>query len=436
MRLLALLLICLLLNGCVHSLARLQPEQSVLASGAFDFNWQLSGDPAVAPLQIFNNRRQVWLQFDPNQHLPAIFAYRNGQQHAVRYQRYPPYVVVEGDWQVLLFQGGHLQAVAQHASVSTADLPMLQPLAASKGSALAKAPQTADEATGRRQEGSKVGAKVTAPKGSARADRAPAKSSQDQAQNMPAPALALSAPEVVNKNLEQMPQQAPNQPAAHASQSSARASQPSARANQPAAHASSSSAHASQLRAPVNQPTQQSAQRRAQADKNTAQPSNAPRAAKQLATTQDKQTLAASVESSAAPRTTSRAGSSAPQQRFSLGPDDETLRQALQRWAQQVGWHFDNSHWALEVDYPIMNKAQFTASFPDAVEQVLDSVRLGAQPLRACFYSNQVLRIIPESHSCHPTGYLTNRQGDESLAATAQEKTAQQDNGQKDALQF
>src|SRR5690625_2699127 len=417
MRLLALLLICLLLNGCVHSLARLQPEQSVLASGAFDFNWQLSGDPAVAPLQIFNNRRQVWLQFDPNQHLPAIFAYRNGQQHAVRYQRYPPYVVVEGDWQVLLFQGGHLQAVAQHASVSTADLPMLQPLAASKGSALAKAPQTADEATGRRQEGSKVGAKVTAPKGSARADRAPAKSSQDQAQNMPAPALALSAPEVVNKNLEQMPQQAPNQPAAHASQSSARASQPSARANQPAARANQPSAranqsvaHASQLSAHANQPTQQSAQRRAQADKNTAQPSNAPGAAKQSATTQDKQALAASVESSAAPRTTSRAGSSAPQQRFSLGPDDETLRQALQRWAQQVGWHFDNSHWALEVDYPIMNKAQFTASFPDAVEQVLDSVRLGAQPLRACFYSNQVLRIIPESHSCHPTGYLTNWQ--------------------------
>src|SRR5690625_7255326 len=94
--------------------------------------------------------RTVWMQFDTNKHWPAIFAYRNGQQHAVRYQRYPPYVVVEGDWQVLLFQGGHLQAVAQHASVSTADLPMLQPLDASKGSALSKAHQTADEAHVRR----------------------------------------------------------------------------------------------------------------------------------------------------------------------------------------------------------------------------------------------------------------------------------------------
>src|SRR5690625_1212323 len=59
----------------------------------------------------------------------------------------------------------------------------------------------------------------------------------------------------------------------------------------------------------------------------------------------------------------------------------------------------------LEVDYPIMNTAQFQGPFEQSVEQLLKSAQLGAQPLRACFYSNQVLRIIPEPQSCLAGGH-------------------------------
>src|SRR5690625_6929909 len=85
------------------------------------------------------------------------------------------------------------------------------------------------------------------------------------------------------------------------------------------------------------------------------------------------------------------------------------MRQALQRWAKQANWHFTNEHWGLEVDYPIMNTAQFQGPFEQSVEQLLKSAQLGAQPLRACFYSNQVLRIIPEPRSEEHTSELQSR---------------------------
>ncbi|MGP1615897.1 MAG: TrbG/VirB9 family P-type conjugative transfer protein, partial [Pollutimonas bauzanensis] len=48
-----------------------KPGQS--AAAHYSFAWRLSGDRAVAPLQVFDNGRQTWLQFAPRQALPAIF---------------------------------------------------------------------------------------------------------------------------------------------------------------------------------------------------------------------------------------------------------------------------------------------------------------------------------------------------------------------------
>ena len=43
-------------------------------TGRHDFDWQLSGDQAVAPLQVFDDGHQSWLQSPPGQPLPALFA--------------------------------------------------------------------------------------------------------------------------------------------------------------------------------------------------------------------------------------------------------------------------------------------------------------------------------------------------------------------------
>src|SRR5690625_5512124 len=95
-----------MLSCCMPTLPSLEQSSPSLAAGSFDFNWRLSGERAIAPVQVFNNQQQVWLQFRPEQHLPAIFAYQRGQYHAVKYQHFEPYVVIEGQWSELLFQGG------------------------------------------------------------------------------------------------------------------------------------------------------------------------------------------------------------------------------------------------------------------------------------------------------------------------------------------
>jgi hypothetical protein len=83
------------------------------AAGGFRFDWRLSGDPAVAPVQVFDNGREVWLQFAPGQSLPAVFGVRGDGEHALPYARRHPYVVVKGEWAVLRFRGGRLAARAE-----------------------------------------------------------------------------------------------------------------------------------------------------------------------------------------------------------------------------------------------------------------------------------------------------------------------------------
>ncbi|AVG38430.1 MULTISPECIES: TcpQ domain-containing protein [Achromobacter] len=88
-------------------------EASRQASQGFRFDWQLSGDPAVAPMQVFDDGKETWLQFAPGQALPAIFGVGSDGERALPYLRRDPYVVLAGGWSGLLFRGGRLTARAQ-----------------------------------------------------------------------------------------------------------------------------------------------------------------------------------------------------------------------------------------------------------------------------------------------------------------------------------
>ncbi|AUA57136.1 Type IV secretory pathway, VirB9 components [Achromobacter spanius] len=83
------------------------------AARGFRFDWRLSGDPAVAPMQVFDDGKEVWLQFAPGQPLPAIFGMREGLEHPLPYTRREPYAVVAGSWSALRFRGGRLSARAE-----------------------------------------------------------------------------------------------------------------------------------------------------------------------------------------------------------------------------------------------------------------------------------------------------------------------------------
>lgn len=90
----------------------------VLAAGEkqYDFRWRLSGDQAVAPLQVFDDGRRTWLQFAPGQAVPAIFRGGARGDQPLDYRRAGPYVVLDGVWPKLVLRGGGLRGVVERAA--------------------------------------------------------------------------------------------------------------------------------------------------------------------------------------------------------------------------------------------------------------------------------------------------------------------------------
>lgn len=81
--------------------------------GALDFSWRLSGDRAVAPLQVFSDSTHTWLQWQTGQVLPAIFGFTEQGEQLVPYERHGPYAKLDGAWAKLVFRGAHQQAQAR-----------------------------------------------------------------------------------------------------------------------------------------------------------------------------------------------------------------------------------------------------------------------------------------------------------------------------------
>lgn len=110
------------ISGCASSpwdVGRAASESAPQLAGTPNFDWRLSGDRRVAPLQVFDDGRDVWLQFAPDQAVPAIFSGRGAGARAVAYRRHPPYVVVTGHRAGLVFQGGALKAYADRIVTDT-----------------------------------------------------------------------------------------------------------------------------------------------------------------------------------------------------------------------------------------------------------------------------------------------------------------------------
>jgi hypothetical protein len=116
----AFLMLVLSLQACAGSAAgwKISPRDHSGATpkGALDFSWRLSGDRAVAPLQVFSDSTHTWLQWQTGQVLPAIFGLTEAGEQLVTYERHGPYAKLEGAWTRLVFRGAHQQAQARHVS--------------------------------------------------------------------------------------------------------------------------------------------------------------------------------------------------------------------------------------------------------------------------------------------------------------------------------
>jgi hypothetical protein len=85
---------------------------------------------------------------------------------------------------------------------------------------------------------------------------------------------------------------------------------------------------------------------------------------------------------------------------FEVTPADGNLRKTLIRWTRAVGWTFEAEHWTLANDIPVTGSASLGNDFKSAVRTLLASSELTDLPAQPCFYSNNVLRIIPINELC------------------------------------
>ncbi len=89
----------------------------------YSFAWRLSGDRPVAPLQVFDNGRQTWLQFAPRQAWPAVFEHAASGDRPLIYKREGPYMVLGGVWPKLVLRGGRLQSLVERLPDQTPPSP-------------------------------------------------------------------------------------------------------------------------------------------------------------------------------------------------------------------------------------------------------------------------------------------------------------------------
>lgn len=117
--------ICLLLSTVVTGCAtqpewlarkRLYPEWEISnrSVNQYSFDWSVTGDPLIAPVQVFSTGNEIWLQFAPGANIPAIFALQKEDEKALPYYRNEPYIVIKGHWPDLLLRFGSHQARARH----------------------------------------------------------------------------------------------------------------------------------------------------------------------------------------------------------------------------------------------------------------------------------------------------------------------------------
>ena len=266
--------------------------------GQYSFDWHLSGDRQIAPLQVFDNGKKTWLQFMPGQISPAIFRRAKSGEYPLSYTRRDDYLIIDGVWPELIFRGGLARAVArkmaEHDAVDSS------------------------------------GVNVS----------------------------AASVPQPYAVDTPAMPE-------------SDGISEPEPTAVAPAID-DKAAADDQFLSDDVRILT---------------------RASFEL------------VESAQLPKLADAMASSdnAPWSSYAITLQDKNMRRALHRWARQENWTFAPEHWAVDVDIPVSGEARFDGSFEQAVQDLLSATELAERPLRPCFYSNRVLRVVSYSQSCDRT---------------------------------
>lgn len=80
------------------------------APGVYRFDWHIAGDPVLAPLQVFDDGRETWLQYPADQPAPAVFERSARGDRLLRPRRDRDYLVLRGVPARIVLRGGLSQA--------------------------------------------------------------------------------------------------------------------------------------------------------------------------------------------------------------------------------------------------------------------------------------------------------------------------------------
>lgn len=336
-----------------------QQEVRTQAPGKFSFAWRLSGDPEVAPLQVFDNGVRMWLQFAAGQAVPAIFAHTQEGDRVVDYQREGPYIVVGRVWPHLSLRGGSQESRIDRVG-DALESKFPRP---GVGAAVSDDPVRLYE-----NEAPSGHRPPQAMSGHATSFGVEAEQSRLEA-SVPAQEGALSGVQPSSMTVS--------------SQTVSASQQPKALLGAP-----SSGSVVLQVSSPSGE-----------RDSPDVRPLPAgvlplkvslPEASIDLAAGQDAAVPNDDVATI-----------------YSVGPEDRNMRLALSRWADLAGWTFDAEHWSVDVDIPLAGSAQFQSGFKEAVQALMAATELADRPLQPCFYSNKVLRIVPYAQPCNRVALLS-----------------------------
>lgn len=133
-------------------------------SAAYDFAYRLSGDRRVAPVQVFDDGRTTWLQFQPGQTLPAVFVAASAEASSgqlASYTQQGPYLVLNGTASAFVLRIGAIAARADY----TGSTPRTGLAAATPGMPSQWADEVALRASPSGQPAAMPGSTVMAPAG-------------------------------------------------------------------------------------------------------------------------------------------------------------------------------------------------------------------------------------------------------------------------------
>lgn len=374
---------------------------SAEAEHQFDFSWALTGNNQLAPLQVFSNTKQVWLQFPSDSYVPALFTLRrDGTLVPVQAQPQGIYHVVNESVDVLLLRRGAEEAWAYRTVSKPLLLSYLQ-----KQQTLLQRERTRQSAQSYPDAALRHAAliepvqaqgHINAPSESEKLSRL---GSEAHARALPALTPHLDGNGRENKrravaDLGQEKWSDIGSASIGLSSGVASLSRTQLELGEDRDQKQSGKHYVKNVPSSKTTPFQAMKEPTARVIHSERQSSALPEPASATPAQGSETTGELAADAKSLP------SSASAQQQFASLSSDKSLKQLIQRWAHDAAWVFNDEHWAVNVEIPLSGPFTHQGSFPDVVQQVLLSTQLGDYPLRPCFYSNNVLRVIPFEESC------------------------------------